>query len=324
MNTYRIYQVDAFTRTKFEGNPAGVVANADGLSDKQMQSIARELNNSETAFILSPDVNSDAEEHDIWVRFFSPMTEVPICGHATVSAHYVYAMENNLPSCVLKQKVAIGILPVEIIQNYSVAEDHGDYSHGDYSIMMTQGEVEISPTVSKQINDDILLALGISEADRDQRCPIQVSSTGHSKVMIGINSEDTLHELTPNMSALASISESVNSNGFFVFALNDAAMNDKTDDSIISHGRMFAPAIGINEDPVTGNANGPLGAYLVKHKILEVDQNGDDQVSFRAIQGEAMGRPGIVNVIVDSENGLPVKVRIGGDAVIAFKTEISV
>jgi len=241
MNTYRIYQVDAFTRTKFEGNPAGVVANADGLSDKQMQSIARELNNSETAFILSPDENSDAEEHDIWVRFFSPTTEVPICGHATVSAHYVYAMENNLPSCVLKQKVTIGILPVEIIQNYSVAESHDNYSHGDYSIMMTQGKVEISPTVSQKINDDILLALGIT-----------------------------------------------------------------------------------NEDPVTGNANGPLGAYLVKHKILEVKQNGDDQVSFRAIQGEAMGRPGIVNVIVDSENGLPVTVRIGGDAVIAFKTEISV
>ena len=87
---------------------------------------------------------------------------------------------------------------------------------------------------------------------------------------------------------------------------------------------MFAPAIGINEDPVTGNANGPLGAYLVKHKLLEVDQNGSDQVSFRGIQGEAMGRPGIVNIIVDTDKGLPIKVQIGGDAIIAFKTEITI
>ena len=312
MNKYRIYQVDAFTKKKFEGNPAGVVANADGLTDVQMQSIARELNNSETAFILSPE----SEGYDIWVRFFTPTTEVPICGHATVSAHYIYAMENNLPSCVLKQKVGVGILPVEVIQNLD----------GDYSIMMTQGEVEISPTVSQETNDKILTALGITESDRDQRCPIQISSTGHSKVMIGINSKVKLDSLQPDMTSLTSISQLINSNGFFVFVLNDDAnkTNKDNNESILSHGRMFAPAIGINEDPVTGNANGPLGAYLVKHKLLEVDQNGTDQVSFRGIQGEAMGRPGIVNIIVDTDKGLPSKVQIGGDAVIAFKTEITI
>ncbi len=318
MNKYRIYQVDAFTKTKLEGNPAGVVANADGLSDEQMQSIARELNNSETAFILSPDSdpNNSADDYDIWVRFFTPTTEVPICGHATVSAHYIYAMENNLPSCVLKQKVGVGVLPVEIIKSQD----------GDYRIMMTQGSVEISPTVSEQTNNDILLALGIMERDRDQRCPIQISSTGHSKVMIGINSIDRLQALKPDMTALVLVSQSVNSNGFFVFVLNDDANNSKIDNGepFLSHGRMFAPAIGINEDPVTGNANGPLGAYLVKHKILEVNQIEKGQVSFKGIQGEAMGRPGIVSVVVDTEKGLPTKVQIGGDAVIAFKTEIMI
>jgi len=88
---YRIYQIDAFTKKRFEGNPAGVVANADGLTDLQMQAIARELNNSETAFILSPT----SSDHDVWVRFFTPTTEVPLCGHATIAAHYVYSMENQ-------------------------------------------------------------------------------------------------------------------------------------------------------------------------------------------------------------------------------------
>ncbi len=82
-----VYQVDSFTSTLFEGNPAGVVLNADGLSDKQMQQIAREMNKSETAFIF----NKPETEYDIEVRFFTPTNEVPICGHATIAAHYVYA-----------------------------------------------------------------------------------------------------------------------------------------------------------------------------------------------------------------------------------------
>ncbi|WP_331463166.1 PhzF family phenazine biosynthesis isomerase [Konateibacter massiliensis] len=85
MKKYRVYQVDSFTRQRFHGNPAGVVSNADGLTEDQMQRIARELNNSETAFIFSP--NSD--DHDVEVRFFTPTTEVPLCGHATIAAHYV-------------------------------------------------------------------------------------------------------------------------------------------------------------------------------------------------------------------------------------------
>lgn len=79
---YRIYQVDSFTRKKFSGNPAGVVLDADGLSEAQMQAIARELNNSETAFVLAPE----ADDHDVRVRFFTPTTEVPSCGHATIAA----------------------------------------------------------------------------------------------------------------------------------------------------------------------------------------------------------------------------------------------
>lgn len=83
MKTYNIYQVDSFTKNRFCGNPAGVVLNANGLSEEQMQQIARELNNSETAFILSPN----SSHYDIEVRFFTPTKEVPICGHATIAAH---------------------------------------------------------------------------------------------------------------------------------------------------------------------------------------------------------------------------------------------
>lgn len=300
MKTYRVYQIDAFTKTVFEGNPAGVVANADGLTDDQMQAIARELNNAETAFILSPT----APDHDVWIRFFTPTTEVPSCGHATISAHYVRAVENRLPSCTIRQRIGIGILPVDILK--------GD---PDYRIIMTQGTVEILDPVDAKNQNDIIRAFGLSPHDLDERCPIQIASTGHSKVMIGIKRKNTLDRLQPDLTGLTGISKNIDCNGFFVFTF------DSDDKEILTCGRMFAPIIGIPEDPVTGNANGPLGAYLVHHRILDAP---DGSVTFKGKQGEAIKRPGIVRVTVDVENGQPFKVRVGGDAVIAFKTEIRI
>lgn len=92
MKKYRVYQVDSFTREKFSGNPAGVVYHADGLTERQMQQLARELNNSETAFIFT----GQKPDYDVEVRYFTPTTEVPICGHATIAAHYVRAIEEKL------------------------------------------------------------------------------------------------------------------------------------------------------------------------------------------------------------------------------------
>ncbi|MCX6149885.1 MAG: PhzF family isomerase [Ignavibacteriales bacterium] len=300
MKKYQIYQVDAFTTELFRGNPAGVVPNADGLTDEQMQNIARELNNSETAFILEPTENT----HDVWIRFFTPTIEVPICGHATIAAHYVRSIENNYESRTVIQKVGAGILQVEIIKENS-----------DYKIIMTQGKIEFNSPFESGTNKKICEALYLSENDLDERCPIQIVSTGHSKVLIGIKSQTTLDSLKPNIEALTGISKEIKCNGYFVFTF------DTNEDSILTKGRMFAPAIGINEDPVTGNANGPLGAYLVKHKL--VTTNGKT-FSFKGKQGEAINRTGIVEVEVEIENDFPKKVKIGGNAKIVFKTEIEI
>ena len=154
MKKYRIYQVDSFTKEKLTGNPAGVVTNADGLTEKQMQQIARELNNSETAFILT----SDSPDYDIEVRFFTPKMEVPICGHATIAAHYVYAMEKGIKSGRIVQKTKAGILPVDIINN-------GD----DNSMIMTQGTISISEPLADEYINEITTALGISTQDLEEK-----------------------------------------------------------------------------------------------------------------------------------------------------------
>jgi PhzF family phenazine biosynthesis protein len=300
MKRYRVYQIDAFTTERFRGNPAGVVSDADGLTETQMQEIARELNNSETAFILSPT----SSDHDVWIRFFTPTIEVPSCGHATISAHYVRALENRLSSCTVIHKIGIGILPVDIIKQ-----------DDDYTIIMTQGRIEFHDPFSLVQRNEIITALGLSESDLDEQCPIQIVSTGHSKVLVGVRKRSILNTLKPNLARLTDISQMIGCNGYFVFTL------DSNSSDVLTHGRMFAPAIGIPEDPVTGNANGPLGAYLVKHKLVDVST---PLLSFRAEQGEAMGRTGIVEVEVDLRDSVPMKVRVGGRAVVAFRTEITI
>jgi len=294
---YHIYQIDSFTKEKLTGNPAGVVTNADGLSDQQMQKIARELNNSETAFIFG----SEDDTYDIQVRFFTPIKEVPICGHATIAAHYARATENHLGTTRVLHKTGAGVLPVDII-----------CENDDYKIIMTQGKVEVHDALSGKVQQTLVSALGITQQDILENCPIAIASTGHSKVMVGIKDVNVLHSLRPNMDSLAKLSSRIGCNGYYVFTMNQ-------NETPMVHGRMFAPAIGINEDPVTGNANGPLGAYLVHYGL--VTHNGT-LFTFNVIQGEAIGRAGTMEVQVKIKNNQPIEVRIVGNAVIAFSTEL--
>ena len=301
MKKYIVYRVDAFTKSKFQGNPAGVVVNADGLSEKQMQILAKELNNSETAFLFAPDDPTC----DGVIRYFTPKTEVPTCGHATIAAMYTKALEDNLDSCRLRMKTKIGVLPFEIIK-----------CDNDYRVNMTQGAIKIEDPLRDPDRAGILAALGLHQNDLEPRCPVQIASTGHSKVMIGIKSRARLHGLTPDLNELSKMSTQINCNGYFVFTFDVEA-----EEGVLTHGRMFAPAIGISEDPVTGNANGPLGAYLVSNKIVTVE---NDLFCFVGKQGEAMGRPGTVEVRVTTKGQQPQRVQIIGEAVLVFKTGIEI
>ncbi len=299
MRSYTLYQIDAFTKEKFTGNPAGVITHAEGLSDLEMQKIARELNNSETAFIVSPE----RPEYDLHIRFFTPTSEVPICGHATIAAHYARALENRLESTRVLHKTGAGILPVDIVKE-----------NGDYKIVMTQGRIEYGAVLEGNNKDRLLTALKLKEEDLLEDYAIQIVSTGHSKVMVGIKNTETLHSLQPNHDMLISLSRDIQCNGYYVFTKAPEGSD------ILIHGRMFAPAIGINEDPVTGNANGPLGAYLVHHGLVRHDGKA---FKFKAVQGEAIGRTGIIEVEVEIKDDEPAKVMISGSATVVFKTEIS-
>lgn len=295
---YNLYQIDSFTKEKFTGNPAGVITNADGLTDNEMQQIARELNNSETAFIFS----SSSSEYDAHVRFFTPTSEVPICGHATIAAHYARAVEKEIDTSRVYHKTGAGILPVDIIKEKD-----------DYKIVMTQSKIEFGHIIDGTNKEEIISALNITSSDLLENYKIQIVSTGHSKVMVGIKNIETLNSLQPNYDALSKLSKNIKCNGYYVFTV------DSIDSDILIHGRMFAPAIGINEDPVTGNANGPLGAYLVHHNLIKHDNS---IFKFKAKQGEAIKRAGVIEVEVKIEDNEPVEVKVSGSAVIIFKSEL--
>ncbi|UTN03828.1 PhzF family isomerase [Flavobacterium bizetiae] len=294
------YQIDSFTKEKFKGNPAGVVINADELTDYEMQQIARELNNSETAFLFAPD----SDDCDGVIRYFTPNTEVPICGHATIAAMYTKAIEEKLDSCILKFKTKIGILPFEVIKE-----------NEDYQILMTQGNFELGDVFDSAVTQKMITALGLQKSDLDEKCPVQIASTGHSKVMIGIKSREKLNTLSPIYNDLAQLSNEINCNGYFVFTF------DSDDQDVLTYGRMFAPAIGINEDPVTGNANGPLGGYLVQNNIIDYKNN---TFEFNGKQGEKIDRLGVIKVKVVTEENKPKLIQIKGDAVVVFRAEIEI
>jgi PhzF family phenazine biosynthesis protein len=296
-----LYQIDSFTRIPFTGNPAGVVLDAAGMTDGEMLAVARELRNSETAFLLP----ADGPDHDLRVRFFTPTVEVPSCGHATVGAHYARAVEHGLPSGSIVQKTGGGLL-----QKVDIRRE-GD----QVRVGLHQGAATFGPVLDGLRVDRLLKALGVGAGDLADDGPVQIVSTGHSKVLVELRHRKVIDALTPDHTALAALSGDVGSNGYFVFT------RDTGRDDLLTWSRMFAPAIGIIEDPVTGNGHGPLGAYLVRHGLVAPV---DGRFSFTGRQGVAMGRPGDVRIDVSQDPDGGVLVSLSGDATVAYRAQLHV
>ena len=296
-----LYQVDSFSDVALSGNPAGVVLDAQGMSDAEMLAVARELNNSETAFVLP----ADGPDHDLKVRFFTPTTEVPTCGHATVAAHFARAVEHELPSGSLVQKTGTGLLQRVEVRRTGSRIDIG----------MHQGVADFGPELHPDQVARLRAALGVRRDDLVDDAPVQVVSTGHSKVLIELRSRAVVDRLQADLAMLSALSREVGCNGFFVFTRSTG------DPRLLTWSRMFAPAIGIPEDPVTGNGHGPLGAYLVRYGLAPTPGG---TLSFTGRQGWAMRRPGEVQVSVRIRSDGDVEVSIAGTAAIAFRAELRV
>jgi PhzF family phenazine biosynthesis protein len=296
--TIQIHQVDAFTQRRFTGNPAGVVLNADGLEDAEMLAIARELNNADTAFILSPD----AADHDVRARFFTPRTEVGFVGHATVAAHYVLSRRGG-PEGRLRQKSRAGIVAVEI---------RGTGEQRRIAVRQS------CPPIGRELNERerlaVLDSLALASDDLDLRLPLRIVGSGSTRLMVAVRSHEQLKQLKPDFTRLTTLSAQIGAAGYFVFTLTPQASG------CLTESRMFCPALGIQEDPVSGNAHGLLGAYLAHHDLLT---RQGARASFSGAQGHYVNRPGRVDVELEFHDGALDGVWIIGQAVSIFETEMT-
>lgn len=300
----RVFQVDAFTSQLFCGNPACVVPDADALSEQQMRALTRELGNRDTAFLLRPD----APDHDLRVRFFTPRSEAAFVGHATLAAHAVLSALQLPPRKRQKQKA--GLVEVETLSAKGGSPARFAIRQPVPRLLSVIGANEL---------DAVLEALGLTHADLDPRCPAMIAGETSTRLLLGLRDAATLDRAQPDGARLIALSRDIGAPGYFLFAL-DCSHGLRTE------ARMFCPALGIDEDPVSGNAHGLLATYLLRHNLIPRDLMDaaaqSQQVEFSGFQGRFLGRPGRVDVILRLQQGVPHSVSIAGEAVIVFATTV--
>jgi PhzF family phenazine biosynthesis protein len=283
------YLVDAFTEKRLEGNPAGVILDADLLSREEKQKLAREIHASETAFVSRSDVA------DFKVKFFTPTTEVDFCGHATVATFWLLAETDRLGvterSVTVMQETRAGILPVTINRR-----------DGRIYVSMTQRLPQfLTPNLTQM---EVARSLGIEPANLDSAFPIRFANTANWHLMIGVRTLECLNSIKYDTALLSSILSAQKAVTAHVFC---------AESKLVYHARNFCPTYGIVEDPATGAAAGAFGAYLAAERLIE---DGTSEVQI--LQGEAMGRPSQIVSRVTATNGSVTEVQVSGTATFSF------
>ena len=290
----RIFQVDAFTPTRFTGNPATVVLDADGQSDATLLAVAREFAHAETAFTFA----ATGTDHDVRLRFFNARKEAPFVGHATVAAHAVLLALGRRGTGVSRQHSGTGI--VEVTARVEQA-DTGTRTLVEFR----QPAPELEPPLPFKTTLRVAEALRLPATQLHEIMPARIARKGSARLLVPIADSRHLDALVPNLDTLLSLGAELGTDGFFIFAVN------RNSDELSTDSRMFCPALGIAEDPVSGNAHAMLAAYL-----WDLGQFGKNSTAFVGRQGRQLKRPGQVNVRLEVEQGALVAAHIGGAAVI--------
>ena len=292
---YRLRWVDVFTDRPLAGNPLAVVLEADGLSDQQMQAIARETNLSETTFVLP----SENHEHAAKVRIFTPHVELPFAGHPTVGTGWVLLDEGLVPSDAGAFTLEEGVGPIAV---------RVDRSGEEVILWMSHPPVKFGEVIEER--DDMAAALGLRVADLRPEVPIQIVSTGSAFVYVALTDAAAVDRAVSSGEALTSVLDSHGLPPVFLFA---AVAPDRL------YSRMFGPhsATRIVEDPATGSASGPLGAFAVRYDLVPRAA----EVSIVSEQGTRMGRQSFIQIklVYPTEAEVPSRIEVGG-SVRAFMT----
>jgi trans-2,3-dihydro-3-hydroxyanthranilate isomerase len=303
VSRHQFYQLDVFTSTPLAGNALAVFPDSRGLTTETMQAVAREMNLSETTFVLP---SSSATK---WVRFFTPLAEVPLVGHPTIGTWWLLAEKRlievpNDGEVTVTQQTGAGVLPVRITMS----------AGRPTRVVMTQ----TLPQFGERVADRVRLgrALGGDGRTVVRHPSPQVVSTGLPQLMIPITSLSVLRSL-PSGGTGTSLASFLTAHG------TDCAMcyTEETESPEATvHCRMFAPGLGVPEDPATGSAAGALGSYLVWHQVVR-PHGGSARIVVE--QGIEIRRPSRIQVEISVGNGGEItEVRVGGEAITVIEAEV--
>lgn len=293
-----IYQVDAFTSQPFGGNPAGVVPNAKDLSEVEMQQIANEMNLSETAFVIP--LYDDLFK----VRFFTPLCEVDLCGHATIATFYTLASKGYIKPIengtkTVYQQTKVGRLPVEI----KFIDNTVDSVIMEQAIPKPLGNVELlEPLLDSMSINKSQIGVG------DKYIEPMIISTGLPDIILPIKNKEVLDNLKIDFCKMAEICDQLKVTGVHAFYL-------PTINSSEVYTRNFGPSVGINEESATGTANGALMYFLNSTKL-------SNQRFITSFQGESLKRPSEIQCYINEDNGR-IRIKVGGKAKIVIDGIIS-
>lgn len=287
MPTYPFLQVDAFTTQPFGGNPCAVFFDCDDLRDETMLAIAREMNLSETSFVLSSGVA------DVGARYFTPAEEIPMAGHPTIATAFALVATHRftLQGDTTRLMLELQVGPIAV----DIHADNGKVSNID----MTQ-----KPPVFSTIHnpEEVMPIFGLTPDDLIPDKPIQTVSTGTPQLMIAVRNHDALRRATVDHLAYMNYRARGDFFSTHMFALGGITPQGDT------FARHFVTPPDLVEDPVTGSATGGMGAYLWHHRLIA-------KPHFVAEQGHWMGRPGTVQVDIEGTPEHITSVKIGGPAV---------
>ena len=315
MGTHRFVQLDVFTDRAFDGNALAVFPDGADIPDEQMLRIAREMNLSETVFVLEPDATKKQSPQPVRkLRIFTPTRELPFAGHPVVGTWNLLAREGVVPKpdsgtgwTRIHHEIGIGVLPLDI-----------EFKDGEpLQVVMTQGKAEMGTVVEDAHQQaDLIRSLGLAPEHQDESLPIQVVSTGMKFLMVPIRALADLRSCRINAALLTEIYKSFGATGCYAFSRETIEVGPAR-----ANARMFAPDDNIPEDPATGSAAGSLGAYLVYHDALP-DAAVDGVSKFVIEQGDFINRPSRLNVEVKGKPGAINEVRVGGPSVVVARGEV--
>ena len=294
-------QYDVFTSEPLSGNQLAVFTDARGLSTEQMQRIAREMNFSESTFILP----AERDGTDIRMRIFTPYVEMPAAGHPTVGSTFALAHNGIIAPGQARFVFGLNIGPTPVDLEWDAGRLRFAW--------MTQQKPVFSTPISERAT--VAAALGLGPDDVVAHLPIQEVSCGVPFLFVPLRDKATVDRAVSDAAAFRRLTVLDTAHpAIFLFAtLPDGSVGTV-------HSRMFAPEFGIVEDPATGIASGPLGCYLVKHGVV----TGDAARRIVSHQGVAMGRPSRIHIAIEGTRDAITQVKVGGEAVLVARGELLV